>query len=139
MGPPQQRAGAAVKGLTYDTGALIAYEKRDLTMTAIHRSAVDRNITPVVPAGVLAQAWKGGSGSQAPLAKMLKECRVEPLEESQAKQVGAASARTGFKDMVDISVVMSAASRGDRIVTSDKSDITEIMTSLGYNMDIYKV
>ena len=128
-----------MSGFTYDTGALIAYEKRNPTMMAIHKSAVDRNITPVVPAGVLAQAWKGGSGTQAPLARMLKQCRVEPLEESQAKHVGAASERTASKDVVDISVVMSAASRGDEIVTSDEDDIYEIMTSLGYNMEIHKV
>ena len=78
MGPPRQRARSTVKGLTYDTGALIAYEKRDSTMMAIHESAMERNIKPVVPTGVLAQAWKGGSGTQAPLARMLKQHRVEP-------------------------------------------------------------
>ena len=70
---------------------------------------------------------------------MLKQCRVEPLEEDLAKQVGTASARTASKDVVDISVVISAASRGDAIVTSDKSDITKIMTSLGYTLEVYKV
>ena len=139
MEHPQQRARAAVKGITYDTGALIAYEKGRSRMIAIHKSAMDSNIKPVVPAGVLAQAWKGGSGSQAPLAKMLKQCRVEPLEEDLAKQVGTASAQTSFNDVIDISVVMSTASRGDRIVTSDKSDITKIMTSLGYTLEVYKV
>ena len=74
-----------MKGITYDTGALIAYEKRRPRMIALHRSAVDRNIKPVVPAGVLAQAWKGGSGSQAPLAKMLKQCQVEPMEEERRR------------------------------------------------------
>ena len=139
MAPTQQRAYAAVKGLTYDAGALIAAEYRRPRMMTLHKSAVDNDITPVVPAGVLAQAWKGGSGSQAPLAKMLKECQVEPLEESQAKQVGTASARTASKDVVDISVVMSAARRGDGIVTSDEDDVYEIMNSLGYNLEIYKV
>ena len=139
MGPLRQRARPPVKGLTYDTGALIAYEKRDTTMMGIHESAVERGITPVVPAGVLAQAWKGGSGSQAPLARMLKQCQVEPLVEDLAKQVGAASEQTVSKDVVDISVVISAVSRGDEIVTSDLDDIYEIMTSLGYNTAIYEV
>ena len=128
-----------MKGFTYDTGALIAAEYRRTRMMTIHKFAMDHNITPVVPAGVLAQAWKGGSGHQVPLARMLKQCQVEPLEESQAKQVGAASERTASDDVVDISVVISAASRGDAIVTSDEDDIYEIMTSLGYNLEIYKV
>ena len=139
MVPPRQRARSTVKGLTYDAGALIAYEKRDSTMMGIHDSAVEHDITPVVPAGVLAQAWKGGSGTQAPLARMLKQCRVEPLDESLAKQVGAASEQTVSNDVVDISVVISAVSRGDEIVTSDLDDIYEIMTSLGYNTAIYEV
>lgn len=70
---------------------------------------------------------------------MLKQCRVEPLEESLAKQVGAASVRTASSDVVDISVVVSAAGRCDQIVTSDESDITEIITSLGYVIETYTV
>ena len=70
---------------------------------------------------------------------MLKQCRVEPLEEGLAKQVGAASVQATSSDVVDISVVVSAAGRGDRIVTSDESDISEITTSLGYVIEIYTV
>ena len=128
-----------MNGFTYDAGALIAAERRNPKMLAIHQLALDSDITPVVPAGALAQVWRGGSGRQAPLAQMLKQCRVEPLEESLAKQVGTASVRTASSDVVDISVVVSAAGRGDRIVTSDESDITEITTSLGHKIDTYTV
>ena len=128
-----------MNGVTYDAGALIAAERRNPIMLAIHQSSLDSDITPVVPAGALAQVWRGGSGRQAPLAQMLKQCRVEPLEEGLAKQVGAASVQTTSSDVVDISVVVSAAGRGDRIVTSDESDISEITTSLGYLIEIYTV
>ncbi len=126
-------------GFTYDAGALIAAERRNPVMLTLHQFVLDSHITPVVPAGVLAQVWRGGSGRQAPLAQMLKQCKVEPLEESLAKQVGTASVRTASSDVVDISVVVSAAGRGDRIVTSDESDITEIITSLGYVIETYTV
>ena len=139
MARPQQQARVAVRGLTYDAGALIAAERRNSTMLTIHKIAVDNDITPVVPAGALAQVWEGGSGRQASLAQILKKCRVEPLDESLAKKVGAARVRAAFNDMVDISVVVSAANRGDRIVTSDKSDITKIMDSLGYKAGVYRV
>ena len=58
-------------GATYDAGALIAIERQDNKMVNFHRSIVKSGITPVVPAGVLAQVWRGGSGRQAPLARAL--------------------------------------------------------------------
>lgn len=128
-----------VTGVTYDAGALIAAERRSPKLWKFHNKAVAQGHTPVVPAGALAQVWRGGSGRQAPLAQMLKQCRVEPLEESLAKQVGTASVRAASSDVVDISVVVSAAGRGDQIVTSDESDITEITTSLGHKIDTYTV
>ena len=126
-------------GVTYDAGALIAAERRNSRMVTFHEWIVDNGIRPVVPAGVLAQVWRDGSGRQAPLAQILKQCQVEPLDENLAKQVGAASHKTGSNDVVDISVVVSAIGRGDRIVTSDEDDIAEIMTSLGHNLKIYAI
>ena len=126
-------------GVTYDTGALIAGERRNPRMVTFHEWIVGNGIRPVVPAGVLAQVWRDGSGRQAPLAQILKQCQVEPLDETLAKQVGAASHKTGSNDVVDISVVVSAIGRGDRIVTSDEDDIKEIMASLGHNLKIYAI
>ena len=126
-------------GVTYDAGALIAAERRNPRMITFHKWSVDNGIRPVVPAGVLAQVWRDGSGRQAPLAQTLKQCQVEPLDENLAKQVGAASHKTGSSDVVDISVVVSAIGRGDRIVTSDETDITAIMTSLGCDLETFSV
>ena len=69
----------------------------------------------------------------------LKQCQVEPLDETLAKQVGAASHKTESNDVVDISVVVSAMGRGDRIVASNETDITEIMTSLGCDLETFSV
>ena len=99
-------------GVTYDAGALIAAERRNPRMVTFHEWIVNNGIRPVVPAGVLAQVWRDGSGRQAPLAQTLKQCQVEPLDENLAKQVGAASHKTGSSDVVDISVVVSAIGRG---------------------------
>ena len=126
-------------GVTYDAGALIAAERRNPRMVNFHKWIVNNGIRPVVPAGVLAQVWRDGSGRQAPLAQTLKQCQVEPLDENLAKQVGAASHKTGSSDVVDISVVVSTLGRGDRIVTSDETDITEIMTSLGCDLETFSV
>ena len=126
-------------GATYDAGALIAIERRDAEMIGFHRGIVTNGITPVVPAGVLAQVWRGGSGRQAPLARVLKQCAIESLDETLAKQVGEAGKRLSSPDVVDISVVVSALSRGDQVFTSDPNDIERISNALGEDLLIRPV
>ncbi len=78
-------------GITYDTGALLAAERGNRTLWALHRRALERGIRPTVPAGVLAQAWRGGP--QAELSRFLAGCRVEALTEAASRVTGAACAR----------------------------------------------
>jgi len=46
-------------GVTYDTGALIAADRDERRLWARHRALFTRREVPVVPAPVLAQAWRG--------------------------------------------------------------------------------
>lgn len=126
-------------GATYDAGALIAIERQDNKMIKYHRGFVAIGIKPVIPAGVLAQVWRGGSGRQAPLARALKQCTVESLDETLAKQVGETGKGLGSPDVVDISVVVGALSRGDRVFTSDPDDIERISNSLRRRLSISTV
>src|SRR5580692_681597 len=79
-------------GITYDTGALLAAEKGDRAMWAVHKRALERGIRPTVPAGVLAQAWRGGP--QPALSRFLAGCRFEALTASASRATGAACARS---------------------------------------------
>lgn len=126
-------------GYTYDSGALIAAERGNVRMWGMHNDMVSTGVRPVVPAGVLAQVWRGGSGRQVALARMLQQCEVEPLEEGLAKQVGVAIQKTGSSDVVDTSVVVSALGRGDSIVTSDPQDIQDISDALGKRVKIFPI
>lgn len=128
-----------MKGVTYDAGALIAAERRSNDVWKVHNMALEGGVEPVVPAGVLAQVWRGGSGRQVPLARMLRQCRVEPLEEELAKQVGMASQRSGTSDVVDLSVVVGAIRRGDILVTGDAEDMSAIASTLGRKLTISPV
>lgn len=116
-------------GVTYDTAALIAAEKGDKRMWRMHRQAVDDGKPPTVPAGALAQAWRGGP--QALLSRLLGACRVEDLDEERARSAGAACALAGTSDIVDASVVVSAGERGDTVVTSDHDDLARLSEALG--------
>ncbi len=71
------------QGLTYDTGALIAAERDNRLMWSLHRAAISHGITPTVPAGVLAESWRGGP--QHHLSRLLKGCEIEELSETQAR------------------------------------------------------
>ncbi len=60
-------------GVTYDSGALIAGERNDRRMWALHVGFLAEEVVPVVPAPVLAETWRGGS-RQASLSRMVAGC-----------------------------------------------------------------
>ncbi len=121
-------------GITYDTGALIAAERGDRRLWALHRRALERGMVPTVPAGVLGQAWRGGP--QAQMSRLLAGCRVEALDEARARSAGAACGASATADVIDASVVVGAGARGDLLVTSDSDDITVLMSALKLELDI---
>jgi hypothetical protein len=112
-------------GVTYDTGALIAADRNDRRMWALHAGFLALEISPTVPTPVLAEAWRGGP-RQASLARFLALCTTEPLTDAQAKAVGALAARAGHDDIVDVTVVEGAIRRRDSVVTSNPSHIRAI-------------
>ena len=118
-----------VRGVTYDTGALIAAERNDRATWRLHNDAIEQGARPTVPAGVLAQAWRGGP--QPLLSRFLKGCRIEVLDEPMAREVGAESSRCGVPDVVDVSVVVGAYRRGDTVVTGDRRDVVPLAGELG--------
>ena len=115
-------------GLTYDTGALLAAEAARREIWALHRRSLERGHRPVVPVGVLGQAWRGGP--QAALSRLLEGCQIEPLDEKGARAAGVACARSGIADIVDATVVLGALARDDLIVTSDPDDLSRIAEAL---------
>lgn len=121
-------------GITYDTGALVAAERGDRAVWALHRRALGRGIRPTLPAGVLGQAWRGGP--QAELSRFLKGCRIESLDELLARTAGAACARAQTADLIDATVVVGAIARGDVVVTCDDHDIKHLVNALGAAVDI---
>ncbi len=123
--------------IVYDTGALVAAERNHRAMWALHDAALRRGLTPIVPAGVLAQAWRGGP--QARLSQLLRGCVYAPLDQQLARDVGSLCATAETSDVVDASVVLIASSRRAAIVTSDKPDINHLATSAGAALAIHQM
>src|SRR5689334_8518538 len=116
-------------GVTYDTGALVAAERNDRRMWALHAGLLAEEVVPTVPAPVLAEAWRGGS-RQASLSRLLAMCDIEPLTEEQARDVGVLAGKAAHDDIVDVSVVEGALRRGDAVVTADERHLHAIANAV---------
>jgi predicted nucleic acid-binding protein len=112
-------------GVTYDTGALVAGERNDRRMWALHAGFLAEEVAPTVPAPVLAEAWRGGA-RQASLSRLLAMCVIEPMSEEQARNVGVLAGKADHDDIVDVTVVEGAIRRRDAVVTSNEEHIRSI-------------
>lgn len=122
--------------VVYDAGMLIALsEKRPGIALARHRDLA-RNGLPVVPAPVVAQAWRGGA-SHAHLARALKECAVVCCyTELEWRRVGELIGRAELPakkrpDPVDGLVALTAVEIGAAVIaTSDPQDMRAYLGQL---------
>ena len=114
-------------GLTLYSGALIKYEDQDATVRAWLDKASKAGPPPIVPAVVLAEAWRGGQRS-ARVGRLLKQCRVKSITDELAREAGLLIGAVGGNATIDAIVVVVAAQRGDIIITSDPRDLTALVT-----------
>jgi predicted nucleic acid-binding protein len=130
VGTPGSRAGLT-SVITFDTGALIAIERRSGRMQALLDEIDMRGYGIAVPAGVVAQAWRGGS-RQSRIAALLGDARTEvvALDDPLARAVGLMCGRSGHSDVVDVSVAACARQRNKHVVTSDPDDLRAIDETL---------
>ncbi len=112
--------------VTLDTGALIALDRGDLRLLALLDRISRRQGRVLIPAGVVAQAWRGPK--QARLARLLRAPEVEviALDEPSARTVGVLLGKTGTSDTVDAHVVVVARRSGTPVITSDPDDLRQL-------------
>lgn len=110
--------------LVLDAGALIAVERGDRDTAAVIEVARQEHRVVIVPAGVVAQVWRGG-GRQARLARLLdaRGVVVEPLTGTGARAAGILCGAAGTADVVDASVVLAARRHRAGILSSDRADL----------------
>ncbi|MFO0759850.1 MAG: hypothetical protein U0359_25420 [Byssovorax sp.] len=110
-------------GLTFDTGALMALERRRQRMAQIYRLAVECSVIVTVPAPVVTEWWRGRTDAREAI---LAGVRVEPLDDVLAKLSGEALAAVPGATAIDAIVMASAARRGDLVYTTDVPDLTRL-------------
>ena len=88
-------------GVTFDTGALIALERRDQDM-AVKLLLFDRaGLRITIPATAVVEWWRKGYGQPA----ILTLGEVEPLTEAVAKAAGEALAKVKGASAIDATVI----------------------------------
>lgn len=96
-------------------------------MIALLDAIVAHRLAAFVPAGVVAQAWRGGATQHA-IAKLLRAAavRIDPLDDSTAFRIGLKLAEADTSDVIDAHVALLASRVGGRVFTSDPHDIRRL-------------
>jgi len=110
-------------GMTFDTGALVALERRKATMATVFALATKQKRRLTVPAPVLIEWWRGRSRVRDDI---LTAVDVEPLDDALAMLAGEAIAAIRGATAVDAAVMASASRRGDVVYTSDVGDLVKL-------------
>lgn len=110
-------------GITFDTGALIALERRRPRMRAVLEHALTAGQPITVPTAAVGEWWRGRTDLREAI---LAAVDVEPLTIGLARVAGEALAAVAEATLVDAIVMASAASRGDVVYTSDVEDLERL-------------
>lgn len=112
-----------IRGITLDTGALIAIERRKQRGTQLLELARQRLAVLSVPIPVVAEWWRGRTDARE---KILDAVNVEPLSLAVARAAGEAQAKVARSTTIDAIVMAFAASRGDVVFTGDLKDFERL-------------
>ena len=108
---------------TYDTGMLIAIDRRKQRALAVHEWLHEERILVTVPWVVVAEFWRGRTGRRDAI---LRSVDTEAPSVKLAKTAGEALAKVKGATLVDAIVMASAALRGGVVYTSDVDDLARL-------------
>jgi hypothetical protein len=127
--------------LVLDAGAFVAVERGDRDVTALIKRERQADRTPISHGGVVAQVWRGGSGRQVPLARLLAGTDIAALDDGLGRRAGvllARLARGATADAIDAAVVCLAAD-GDDILTSDPDVLADLAQAAGIHVELIPI
>ena len=106
---------------TFDTGMLIALERKDQSAWKAFKAITARELVPVVPSAALPEWWRGRTDLRE---EILAALVIEDLAPVIWKAAGEALGVVKGSTVVDAVVMASASLRGGGIVyTSDPKDL----------------
>ena len=124
--------------LILDAGAFVAVERGDREVVALVKRERLSGRAPVTNGGVVGQVWRGGSGGQTPVARLLAGTKVAPVDDLLGRRAGMLLARSGRSDAIDAAIVCLARD-GDDILTSDPGDLKDLAQTAGIHVELIHV
>lgn len=124
--------------LILDAGAFVAVERGHRRIAALVKTEHRAGRSPVTHGGVVAQVWRGGSGRQVPVARLLAAVDVKALDEDIGRRAGLLLAMSGSADAID-AVLVCLASDGDQILTSDPVNLAALAEAAAAEVDLVPV
>lgn len=111
--------------ITFDTGALIALERRKERAIKVYRAAKAKSVVIATPSVVITEWWRGRSDWRE---KILAGIEVASVDRALAALGGAALAKVRGATAVDAIVMAFAATTGGVVYTSDVGDLEALTT-----------
>lgn len=124
--------------LILDAGALVAVERANREVVALIKRELTAGRAPVTHGGVVGQVWRGGSGRQAPLARLLPGLEIVGIDEALGRRAGLLLGKARLSDVVDAALVALAAD-GDSVLTSDVQDLRRLVEAADTHVDLVPV
>jgi hypothetical protein len=124
--------------LVLDAGAFLAAERGDRDVLALVKRERLAGRPPVTSGGVVAQVWRGRSGRQAQLARLLAGVEVAAIDDGLGRRAGILLARSGQSDAVDATVVCLAGD-GDDILTSDQGGLLALAQAAEVHIELIPI
>jgi hypothetical protein len=124
--------------LVLDAGAFVAAERGTGDVAAWVKNEFVAGRVPLTNGAVIAQVWRGGTGRQVPVARLLDSVEVIPVDDALGRRAGMLLARAGAADAIDASVVCLAQD-GDDILTSDAGDLRALVRTAGVHVELIPV
>ena len=121
--------------LVLDAGALIGVERADRDTIALIKQELLHGRPPVTHGGIVGQVWRGGSGRQTNLARLLPALDIAPLDEALGRRAGVLLRKAVLDDVLDAALVLLAAD-GDLLLTSDSDDLAPLAHAAGLHIEI---
>ena len=110
-------------GATYDTGMLIALDRRKSRALAVHEWLSEQRIRVTVPWIAIVEFWRGRTDRRDAI---LRSVDIELPSLALAKAAGGALGSVKGAALADTIVMASAALRGDIVYTSDLDDLERL-------------
>lgn len=124
--------------LLLDAGAFVAVERGDRDIVALVKRERLAGRAPVSHGGIVAQIWRGGTGRQSEVARLLRGIDVKPLDVELGTAAGALLGRAGGDDAIDAALVCLAAD-GDDVLTSDPSDLRALAQAARVHVELIPI